>query len=106
MSKGNPLYVRILATRRYKPIIEKDALDPKAWFKIEKYKKLDTWMYFDQKKAEETYCIHEFHVTFRSAYAARKYAEKYGYKLHKSYWAGKLGFETAYIIWIGEEGIR
>lgn len=99
MAKGKPVYVLIMTNLKMKPFIVNDSEEPDAVFKIEKYHKLSAWYDQDQKKAEETLLLHHFYVTFRSMYAARAYAKKYGTNLRNiSKWAEKYGGEVSYMM--------
>lgn len=101
MGKGQTLYVEVQTTLAMKERIEKDAADPEAVFQIEKYVKHPTMgVYLNPAEAERTKLVHSFFCTFRSLYAAKKYAKKYKTILHKSYWAQRFSNETPYLIQI------
>ena len=100
MAKGKPVYVLIRTTLKMKPLVEAEAANPKATFKIVYYEKASMWEYLDPKAGEIPF-IHYFYVTFRSMYAAKAFMKKYGGKFRNSYWAKKCNDETPYIMYIG-----
>ena len=92
----------MIRTRELATRIKNEASLPKDGYELKKAWRSPSWMYFDQDKAEQEVYLYNIDATFKSKYAADKFAKRHETSVHKSYWAAKYN-ECPYKIYIPKE---
>ena len=86
--------IEVMLLMKTRPFAEKmlqKVKDSKFVLEIKQTYRSPSWMYRDQEKAEKELYLYTIKAIFKSEYSARKFAKENNTKLHKSYWANKLG---------------
>lgn len=81
----------LMKTRPFAEEMLQKVKDSKYVLEIKQTYRSPSWMYLDQEKAEKEVYLYAIEAIFKSEYSARKFAKENNTKLHKSYWANKLG---------------